>query len=295
MEQEYGVQKNIMKGSVGDVSDEIKIRGSLDSVKKEYIDDGPEILKEYFDNNYSRYMETLKEFSISRPYDKIVLDVGILPGHMAFCLKKLGFSVKGISFGKRVEEICADTFNDFKSIGIEVERVNIEKEPLPYADDSFDYILFTDVIEHLSSNLMGAMKELRRVLKDDGKLVLSTPNVANIGNRIEILKGRNIYWELYQFYERDSEDRHNREFTLCEVADVLNRTGFKVAESRYMMHMPEAKLLKDYRTSVFKFIKSRIVYILAYLYPSFRSLFLVVAEKVHGGQHINAIPRGQKS
>lgn len=255
------------------------IKKTLSDIKSEFLSNDPEILTEYFDNNYDRYVTTLSELDLNVSPAKSVLDVGILPGHMAMCMNKLGFRVSGISFGRRVEAICSQALNNLKGMGIEIAHLNIESSPLPFPDDKYDYIMFTDVIEHLSSNLMEVMAELGRVLKPGGKLIVSTPNVANIGNRIEISKGRNIYWQMYQFYERDSDDRHNREFTLGEVKDLLGKTGFRVVRTRYLMHMPEAALLRDYRSSLPKLVKARIVYLLAKFYPPFRSLFLVVAEK----------------
>lgn len=255
------------------------IKRTLSDIKSEFLLNDPEILTEYFDNNYERYVDTLSELDLDSPHSKSVLDVGILPGHMAMCMNKLGFNVTGISFGRRVEDICSKTLNSLKDMGIGVVHLNIENSSLPFPDDKYDYIMFTDVVEHLSNNLIEVMTELGRVLKPGGKLIVSTPNVAHIGNRIEILKGRNIYWQMYQFYERDSDDRHNREFTLGEVKDLLGKTGFKVVRTRYLMHMPEAALLRDYRSSLPKLVKARIVHLLAKFYPPFRSLFLVVAEK----------------
>lgn len=260
----------------------VRITSALAELKSEVLAENIPILIEYFLNNHNRYLDTLQHLDVNSSVNKKILDVGILPGHMGLTLQKLGFAVDGISFGKRVEEICAHTLKKLRDRNITVIHMDIEKDTLPCKDNTYDYIIFTDVIEHLSSNILGVMKELRRVLKPEGRLILSTPNVANIGNRIEILKGRNIYWQMYQYYERDSEDRHNREFTLAEVKDLLRRTGFEVKEEKYFMHMPEALLLNGYRSSVFKFLKSRFVYFLAKIHPPFRSLFLIVAQKKHG-------------
>lgn len=50
---------------------------------------------------------------------------------------------------------------------------------LPYADETFDIINFTDILEHLFDPLRG-LREAKRVLKKGGYLILSTPNRAYI-------------------------------------------------------------------------------------------------------------------
>jgi predicted SAM-dependent methyltransferase len=63
---------------------------------------------------------------------------------------------------------------------------------LPFEDNSFDYILFLDVIEHLFyPEQLIAVKELKRVLKPGGKIILSVPNLAHLASRISFFfKGK---------------------------------------------------------------------------------------------------------
>ena len=54
----------------------------------------------------------------------------------------------------------------------------------------FDYILFADVLEHLRNPLV-VLKKTKQLLKDDGKVIFSVPNVAH--NSILIDLQRNIF------------------------------------------------------------------------------------------------------
>jgi ubiquinone/menaquinone biosynthesis C-methylase UbiE len=49
---------------------------------------------------------------------------------------------------------------------------------LPFADNSFDLILFLDTIEHLTQPIL-ALKELARVLKPEAMILICTMNYAN--------------------------------------------------------------------------------------------------------------------
>ncbi|HVN98359.1 MAG TPA: class I SAM-dependent methyltransferase [Syntrophorhabdaceae bacterium] len=57
---------------------------------------------------------------------------------------------------------------------------------IPYADDEFDYVCFLEAIEH-TENPYNAVREVARVLKPGGILIMSTPNYLNIERRLKFL------------------------------------------------------------------------------------------------------------
>lgn len=57
------------------------------------------------------------------------------------------------------------------------EEIDFEKDKLPYNDNTFDYVFFCAVIEHLyDANLI--LQEIFRVLKKNGILIIITPNFS---------------------------------------------------------------------------------------------------------------------
>lgn len=57
---------------------------------------------------------------------------------------------------------------------------------LPFKDRSFDAVNLTEVIEHIE-NQPQLIREIARVLKDRGEVVISTPNVLNVLSRLRFL------------------------------------------------------------------------------------------------------------
>jgi len=108
---------------------------------------------------------------------------------------------------------------------------NIERDRFPYAENSYDCVLFCEVLEHLLLDPDRAVAEIARVLRPGGYLIVSTPNATRLSNLYFLALGENI-WEGYS--EHGAYGRHNREFTLTEVCDLLGRHGFEVdhAEAR---------------------------------------------------------------
>jgi SAM-dependent methyltransferase len=127
--------------------------------------------------------------------------------------------------------------------GFEVHRANFEGA-LPFEDGRFDAVNAAQVIEHIY-NPDVFVRELNRVLRDDGHLVLSTPNLCAWFNRLLVPFGiQPIFYEsstessavgagvLRRFKRGDHPVGHVRLFTLRALSDLLERGGFSIVEAR---------------------------------------------------------------
>lgn len=82
--------------------------------------------------------------------------------------------------------IPMDLFPEYFEIkGITCQRVNI-KDGLPLNDKSVDAIICQEGIEHFSDQYE-ALKEFNRVLKDNGILLITTPNYSNLRAKLSYL------------------------------------------------------------------------------------------------------------
>jgi len=169
-------------------------------------------------NRYQHYLAAVLEL----PRSSRVLEIGAAPGHLSIALKLSGFEPIGLN----LNALWRDTYPSKEWLAkLDVREHDVEKEPLPFESDSLDAVLFTEVLEHVAVvDPLTTMKEIRRVLKPDGLLVFSTPNVCNISNILALMKGVNVFWAPELFY--GSLDRHNREYTPREVRDLFARAGF---------------------------------------------------------------------
>lgn len=61
-----------------------------------------------------------------------------------------------------------------------------------YRENRFDYILFADVLEHLADPLQ-VLKKAEALLKDDGKILVSIPNIAHNDILIKLFENRFDY------------------------------------------------------------------------------------------------------
>lgn len=105
-----------------------------------------------------------------------VLDLGCGDGRTGKELLDKGFQVHACDMDVQRFE--------FKDV-IPFKAGNLN-DPLPYADGTFDYVIFMEVIEHLYNPLY-VVSEIKRILRPGGKLILSTPNILNISSRFRFL------------------------------------------------------------------------------------------------------------
>jgi SAM-dependent methyltransferase len=107
---------------------------------------------------------------------------------------------------------------------IRTERVDLEHDPLPFPDATFDVVVAQQVLEHLK-NVHRALAEVSRVLARGGVLVVGAPNLASAHNRVLLAFGR-------QPTAIRTVSEHVRGFTWHELVAVLGRFGFRVVGSR---------------------------------------------------------------
>src|SRR6185295_4914640 len=81
---------------------------------------------------------------------------------------------------------CDYTDQLLKLPDLKVDIVNLNRDPLPYPDNSFDVVTATEVVEHLE-RYRDVLREIHRVMKPGGICILTTPNVLNLNSRLRYL------------------------------------------------------------------------------------------------------------
>ena len=129
-------------------------------------------------------------------------------------------------------------------------QFNIEKQVFPYEDASFDGVVFCEILEHLTADPMAALAEMHRVLKPGGWLLVTTPNAAWYENIAQLWQAHNIYG---QYSAHGPYGRHNREYTVPELQDLLETMGFAIERLEARDLQPGRRLNSVSR--VFKLLK----------------------------------------
>jgi glycosyltransferase involved in cell wall biosynthesis/2-polyprenyl-3-methyl-5-hydroxy-6-metoxy-1,4-benzoquinol methylase len=150
--------------------------------------------------------------------DKKVLEFGCAAGHMSAILKdQLNCQVVGIEINPEDAQ-KAVAFCQQVIIG-DIETYQwCEK----LGGEKFDVAIFSDVLEHLKDP-KGVLIKAKNFLNEDGYILASVPNVANISIRLELLLGSFEYEELGIL-----DDSHLKYFTLKSLINTVRNAGFYI-------------------------------------------------------------------
>lgn len=146
----------------------------------------------------------------------VVLDVGCGPGQLGAELKRRGVErVVGIELNPVAAKLAAERLD-------EVLTCDIETSELPFADQSFDCIVYGDILEHLIDP-WALLRAHRRLVHEDGKIIVSMPNIGYWGVIRDLLRG---HWEYTTFGTMDAT--HLRFGTLKTITGMCEQGGFRV-------------------------------------------------------------------
>jgi 2-polyprenyl-3-methyl-5-hydroxy-6-metoxy-1,4-benzoquinol methylase len=156
---------------------------------------------------------------------RTVLDVGCSAGSLGQQLADRGTIVDGIEYD---EAAAGEARRSYRRVIVG----DIERMPLDLEAGAYEAVVCADVLEHLRDP-RAVIVRLRPLLAPGGRLIVSTPNIANWSMRLLHLAGR---WE---YQERGIMDRtHLRFFTRRSLETLLRSAGYEVAECDVTVPLP---------------------------------------------------------
>lgn len=137
-----------------------------------------------------------------------LLDIGCGAGGYLAAMKALGWQVLGIDLSPLAARIA------WESYGVPVKVGTLETAGI--ADRSMAMVTMVHAIEHVPDPV-SHLRQCHRVLQDDGRLVLTTPNVAGLMSRFFA-----DHWMALD------PPRHLWLFTPDTLRDCVEQAGFRV-------------------------------------------------------------------
>lgn len=103
--------------------------------------------------------------------------------------------------------------------------VDLEHEPLPFADGAYDYVVCCEVLEHMEIDPMYMLGEVNRVSKEGASLLLTTPNVVSSRGLTKMLEGLEPYFYM-QYHKSREYHRHNYEYSARSLYRIITAAGY---------------------------------------------------------------------
>lgn len=180
--------------------------------------------KKFYDDIYKKIIENGEHEEIIKNHNKIVkkfifkwlpnggnlLSIGCGALHETNIFKEKNLSIYGMDISKNAVKLA-------KRNGVEA-RICDARSKIDFKDNFFDVVYAGEVIEHLGT-LGNFFKEINRVLKNEGTLIITCPLLGFWRYRIKLLMGKDIF-----------DDHHCRLFTISSIKKQMEMNGFVLAE-----------------------------------------------------------------
>lgn len=181
--------------------------------------------------------------------DADILELGSSPYFLSLCLRRLcrGSQRRGNYFGTTnrngVDRLVHDRSGE--EALFEYDLFNIESDEFPYADASFDLVIFSELIEHLGLNPVWTLSEIHRVLRPNGLVIVTTPNALSLERFSTFARGGSQMVDRYSPLFGYGA-RHNREYHPRELRELLEATGYAIEEmvTRDLKALPRLERLQ---------------------------------------------------
>ena len=180
-------------------------------------DDIQRLYNEKYFSNRARFpmWQRRAEFIIEKFHPKTVLDVGCAYGELVKALNDKGVNAYGIEGADYAISKC------HSSIKSKLFKVNLNSDPFPFEDKTFDVVGSFYSVEHIHSIDFFA-NELFRTLKDDGSAWFLTPNEGEEGRSIV-----DVFTNTFEDWKKIFEKHNFRvtEFSPHEMMALKGKLG----------------------------------------------------------------------
>jgi 2-polyprenyl-3-methyl-5-hydroxy-6-metoxy-1,4-benzoquinol methylase len=210
-----------------------------------------------------------------------ILDIGCSVGFFLQVAKEHTWETYGLEISKDTAELAEQRYG----LKVLLERLR-EDSFLP---NFFDVVTLWDVIEHVE-NPRKTMSIINRILKNDGIVAFSTPNIDGLFPKLSYKVANIIH-----HWPHPEPPRHLFQFSKKTVHELLQRTGFDVLE----MHDERIPISytfgnsKNPLSSPLKFFYAALFIPIALLGPMVRAgdSLIVLAKKAYAGTATNSSRR----
>ena len=139
---------------------------------------------------------------------------------MVAALRRRGFDVWGADVEPEAQSILGDRF-----------RIADLNHTLPWPDACFDVLFCIEGIEHLESRF-NLLREAHRVLKPQGLLVITTPNIVSLRSRVRFFGSSFFHKDPRPLNESARHPLHHIGLvTFSDLRYALHTSGFRIEET----------------------------------------------------------------
>ncbi|MBU2044100.1 MAG: class I SAM-dependent methyltransferase [Candidatus Omnitrophica bacterium] len=177
--------------------------------KRDYVS----VIYDQKEKPLTQYPDLLTEYLVKRyqlSAGQKILDLGCGRGEFLRGFVRCGLKGYGVDESLAAKDLCSKS---------EILQSDLENEPLPYKDSSFDVIFSKSVLEHFYYPEK-LVQEIYRVLNPGGLVITMTPD------------WQSVYKMFYEDYT------HRTPFTVKSLEDIFKINGFSQVKAEKFRQLP---------------------------------------------------------
>ena len=196
----------------------------------------PEHVSSYLINHSKLYEKIVHIIIKLLPETKntTIFEIGAAYGVTLLSLKQLGYNVNASDLDECINIYCRHLL----AHNINVTPWNLHIEDKPNTLGEYDIVISSEVIEHLMISSDSIIRKKSEILKPNGYMIITTPNLYRISNIFKICKGDNIiepFPDIAKFINNVIFDTrvHPRELTMKEIISSCKKNGLNIIYSHF--------------------------------------------------------------
>lgn len=189
----------------------------------------PELFDEKFGKYFGKEIKDKADFFLEELKGRKIVDLGSGPGNHAEYFKEKGFDVLCVDISEEMVKLC-------RKKGLKAEVMDIEDLKLP--EKTFDGVwAYTSLLHMPKSKIKNAIKNIHKILKQDGVLSVSLIEGSGEGFEVRDYHPETKRWFSY-YNDEEIKGLFGRNFNFMEISsntsDSKTRPGVKYKFLTYL-------------------------------------------------------------
>ena len=160
--------------------------------------------------------------------DASVLEVGCGNGRSIFDILPKTKNVTGIDHDKKAVADTKNNFSRYPSIKI----LKADAAQLPFDNEEFDFVICMVTFANFADKKFKALEEMRRVLKDSGKIIISVFSENALEERMRVYKTSGVKIKEVKngtvIFDESLGDSISEQFTKEQLENIFSRSNLKI-------------------------------------------------------------------
>lgn len=179
--------------------------------------------------SYHKWFEEEKKYlqKIVTP-DSKVLEVGCGDGRSIFDILPVTRNVTGIDHDDKAIADAKDNFSNYPTI----EILKVDATKLPFENEEFNFVVCMTTFANFADNKFVILEEMKRVLKNSGKIIISVFSEDALEERMKVYKALRVKIKSIEngkvVFDESLGDNISEQFSKEQLEDIFSRANLKI-------------------------------------------------------------------